>query len=108
MKSSVIRRAALWLFVAACAQGAAAQTRQQAQPASQDDEVIRVNAEIVQTDVTVVDRRGRFAEGLKPEQFELKVDGRAVPLAFFERVRAGGADEESKLAAKQQANFILE
>ena len=94
----VARRAALWLLVAACAQVVAAQTRQQ--PASQDDdEVIRVNAEIVQTDVTVVDKRGRFVEDLKPEQFELKVDGRAVPLSFFERVMAGGADEESKLNA---------
>ncbi|HKG14421.1 MAG TPA: VWA domain-containing protein [Pyrinomonadaceae bacterium] len=96
MKSSVIRRAALSLIVVVCVQVGAAQSR----PARQDDdEVIRVNAEIVQTDVTVLDKRGRFAEDLKPEQFELKVDGRAVPLAFFERVRAGGADEESKLAA---------
>lgn len=98
MRSSVTRRAVLWLLVAACAQAIAAQT----QPASQDDddgEVIRVNAELVQTDVTVLDKRGRFAEDLKPEQFELKVDGRAVPLSFFERVRAGGADEEIKLNA---------
>ena len=95
MKSSVIRRAALSLLFAACVRGVAAQTR----PASQDDEVIRVNAEIVQTDVTVVDKRGRCVEDLKPEQFELKVDGRVVPLSFFERVRAGGADEELKLNA---------
>jgi VWFA-related protein len=95
MKSSVIRCAILSLLFAVCARGVAAQTR----PESQDDEVIRVNAELVQTDVTVVDKRGRFIADLKPEQFELKVDGRAVPLSFFERVRAGGADEESKLAA---------
>jgi len=94
--NTVKRCAALLLFVAACVQFPAAQTR----PASRDDEeVIRVNAELVQTDVTVVDKRGRFVEDLKPEQFELKVDGRAVPLSFFERVRAGGADEELKLDA---------
>jgi VWFA-related protein len=97
MKSSFLSCAILSLLFAVCAQGVAAQTRRQ--PESQDDEVIRVNAELVQTDVTVVDKRGRFVEDLKPEQFELKVDGRAVPLSFFERVRAGGADEESKLAA---------
>jgi VWFA-related protein len=96
MKSPFKRCAALSLLVAACAQTVAAQTRQ---PRSPDDEVIRVNAEIVQTDVTVVDKRGRFVDDLRPEQFELKVDGRAVPLSFFERVRAGGADEESKLNA---------
>jgi VWFA-related protein len=89
--------AAAWLLAAACVQPLAAQTRQR--PAEQDDEVIRVNAELVQTDVTVVDKRGRFVEDLKPEQFELKVDGRAVPLSFFERVSAGGADEELKLNA---------
>lgn len=97
---SVKRRAAALLLVAACVQVAAAQTREQT--ASQDeDEVIRVNAELVQTDVTVVDKRGRFVEELKPEQFELKVDGRVVPLSFFERVRAGGADEEVKLNASR-------
>jgi hypothetical protein len=99
MKSSITlsvkRCAILSLLFAVCAQGVAAQTR----PESQDDEVVRVNAELVQTDVTVVDKRGRFVEDLKPEQFELKVDGRAVPLSFFERVRAGSADEELKLAA---------
>jgi VWFA-related protein len=98
MKSPVIRCAAFSLLVAVCAHGIAAQTRQQS-TSQDDDEVIRVNAEIVQTDVTVVDKRGRFVEDLKPEQFELKVDGRVVPLSFFERVSAGGADEESKLNA---------
>ena len=104
VRNAFKRCAALWLLVAACVQGVAAQTRQQSRPASQDDdEVIRVNAEIVQTDVTVVDKRGRFVEDLKPEQFELKVDGRVVPLSFFERVRAGGADEELKLNAARGA-----
>jgi hypothetical protein len=51
MKSSFKRCAALSLLVAACAQGVAAQTRQ---PRSRDGEVIRVNVELVQTDVKVV------------------------------------------------------
>jgi VWFA-related protein len=104
-KPSVRLCAAAALLAAACAQGVAAQTAQPRQPAAQDDEVIRVNAELVQTDVTVVDKRGRFAEGLRPEQFELKVDGRPAPLSFLERVRAGGADEESKLAAARGLKF---
>ncbi|HEV3471102.1 MAG TPA: VWA domain-containing protein [Pyrinomonadaceae bacterium] len=64
-----------------------------------EDEVVRVSAELVQTDVMVFDRQGRFVDGLKPEQFELKVDGRAVPIAFFERVEAGTVDEDAQLAA---------
>lgn len=89
--------AALAFLVALFAHASTAQTREQSEP--QDDEVIRVKVELVQTDVTVLDKRGRFVEDLRPEQFELKVDGRAVPLSFFERVRAGGADEETKLNA---------
>src|SRR5919107_933063 len=97
-KPSVRLCAAAALLAAACAQGVAAQTAQPRQPAAQDDEVVRVNAELVQTDVTVVDKRGRFVENLKPEQFELKVDGRAVPLSFFETGRGGGAEKETKPA----------
>jgi VWFA-related protein len=65
----------------------------------QSDEVVRVRAELVQTDVTVVDRRGRPVEGLTREQFELKVDGRPVELSFFEGVSAGSPEEEAKLSA---------
>ena len=67
--------------------------------AEQSEEVVRVRSELVQTDVTVLDKRGRFVDGLKPEQFELKVDGRDVPVSFFERVVAGSASEAAQLAA---------
>ena len=63
------------------------------------DDIVRVNTELVQTDVTVVDKQGRFVSGLKPEQFELRVDGRSQPLAFFEQVAAGSSQEEKQLAA---------
>jgi VWFA-related protein len=76
-----------------------AQTRQESAPQSQTDEVVRVNAELVQTDVSVVDKRGRSVEGLGREQFELRVDGRPVQFSFFESVTAGSPEEETKLAA---------
>src|SRR4051812_43459193 len=50
------------------------------------DDVIRINSELIQTDVMVFDRQGRFVDGLKPEQFELRVDGKPVQVSFFERV----------------------
>src|SRR6185295_15258904 len=50
-------------------------------------------------DVTVVDKQGRFVEGLQPEQFELRVDGKPQPIAFFERVTAGSSVEEKQLSA---------
>jgi VWFA-related protein len=65
---------------------------------------VRVKTELVQTDLTVVDKQGRFVGGLKPEQFELRVDGRSQPLAFFEQVLAGSAAEEKQLGAARAAN----
>lgn len=63
------------------------------------DEVVRVTTEIVQTDVTVVDRDGKFVDGLKAGDFELKVDGKPQAIQFFERVAAGGLNEDAQLAA---------
>src|SRR5688572_21617088 len=58
------------------------------QPQSPDD-VLRINTELVQTGVAVFDKEGRFVDGLKKEDFELRVDGRAVPISFFENIVAG-------------------
>src|SRR5262249_21356293 len=60
---------------------------------AQAPEVIRTNTELVQTAVTVLDKKGNFVEGLKREQFELVVDGKSRPVAFFERIAAGSARE---------------
>ena len=76
--------------------------QQTAAPAA--DDVVRVKTELVQTDVTVVDKQGRFVGGLKPEQFGLRVDGRSQPLAFFEQVTAGSSQEEKQLGAARAAN----
>ena len=65
----------------------------------QSEDVVRVNTALVQTDVTVFDRRGSFVEDLKREQFVLKVDGKPREISFFERVRAGSHSEEAQLAA---------
>src|SRR5207253_11347303 len=71
---------------------ALSQTQQQQQPRQPDEEVVRISSDLVQTDVMVFDKSGKFVEGLKPEQFELKVDGRAQSVSFFEAVRAGTYD----------------
>lgn len=62
-------------------------------------DVLRVFTELVQTDVMVFDKEGRFVDGLKKEDFELRIDGQPKPIDFFERVTAGSASEESQLAA---------
>src|ERR1041384_2985819 len=61
--------------------------------AQQPDEVIRVNTELVQTAVTVLDKKGNFVEGLQRDQFELTIAGKPRPVAFCERVASGSARE---------------
>src|SRR5215813_13743860 len=68
-------------------------------PPPPSDDVIRINTELVQTDVMVFDKQGRFVSGLKSDQFELSVDGKTQPFSFFEQVRAG-TFRETKLLSK--------
>jgi VWFA-related protein len=66
---------------------------------AQETEVVRINTELVQTAVTVLDKKGNFVDGLKSEQFELIVDGKPRQVVFFERV-AAGSTREGELAAR--------
>jgi VWFA-related protein len=68
-------------------------------PLAQGEEVIKVNTSLVQTDVMVFTKEGSFVDGLKREQFVLKIDGKPREISFFEQVRAGSRSEETQLAA---------
>jgi VWFA-related protein len=85
---------ALFLFISAHAVFG-----QQQQQQDKTDDVVRISTELVQTGVTVLDKQGHFVDGLKPEQFVLKVDGQPVTPSFFERVTAGTAREEKLVTA---------
>ena len=74
-----------------------AQTKPE-KPGEQVD-VLRVNTELVQTDVMVFDKKGQFVDGLKAEQFALKIDNQPQPISFFERVASGSLREEKKAQA---------
>lgn len=69
------------------------------QEAGGAEDVVRVNAELVQTGVSVFDKQGRFVDGLKREEFELRVDGRPVPITFFENIVAGSLRDRLARAA---------
>lgn len=71
----------------------------QQEPQSTDD-VLRINTELVQTIVTVSDKEGRFVDGLKKGNFELRVDGRLVPITFFENIVAGSHRDRSVSTSK--------
>jgi VWFA-related protein len=68
------------------------------QPVDQD-EVVHITTELVQTDVMVFDKDGKFVSGLKPEQFELLIENKPQPVAFFESIVTGGTTEETVLRA---------
>ncbi len=52
--------------------------------AENTDDLIRVNTNLIQTGVSVLDRNGKFVPNLKQEDFELRVDGKLIPISFFE------------------------
>jgi len=66
---------------------------QEPRPAA-DDDVVRITTELVQTGVVVVDKQGKFVDGIKPQEFVLKVDGKQVTPSFFERVTSGTVREQ--------------
>jgi len=79
------------------------QTKPEKQTEGQDD-VVRVDTALVQTDVMVFDKKGHFVDGLKPDQFQLKIDNKPQPIAFFERVATGSLREERKAEGNTSAS----
>ena len=67
--------------------------------AQQTDDVVRTNTELVQSAVTVLDKSGKFVEGLRRDQFEVLVDGKPRSLSFFDRITAGTAREREVLVS---------
>jgi VWFA-related protein len=89
----------LLFLLASCALSSHVYAQSQKPTQQQPDDVIRVNTELVQTDVMVFDKQGHFVDGLQREQFELSVDGKPQPISFFEQVKAGSSKEQAQLAS---------
>ena len=89
----------IWAALGFCLLVAQAQEKKptQNQPPPETDDVVRVKTELVQTDVMVFDKKGRFVEGLQRDQFELYVDGKQKPISFFESVITGSRSERDSL-----------
>ena len=73
-------------------------------PSPEQADVIRVNTELVQTDVMVFDKKGHFVDGLKAEQFALKVDNKLQTISFFDRVTSGKANAERNASEATGSN----
>jgi VWFA-related protein len=60
-----------------------------AQQQPQKDDVLRTRTDLIQTYVTVVDKSGKFVDGLNREQFQLLIDGQSREISFFDHVTSG-------------------
>ncbi len=76
------------------------------QTSVQDDDVVRINVSLVQTDFMVFDREGRFVDNLQGQQFELRLDGRPQTISSFERVTSGSSREEAQLASMRDGKAV--
>ena len=94
------------LLLAALSLSAYAQQEGRPETVGQADDVVRVTTELVQTEIMVFDKQGRFVDNLRPEQFELTLSGTKQPVSFFERVRAGSSSEAAQLAAARKSTAV--
>jgi VWFA-related protein len=68
-------------------------------PTGNPSDVITVNTELVQTDLTVFDKAGHLVEGLPRDEFVLTIDGKPQPISFFEGIKTGSPREAAQLSA---------
>jgi VWFA-related protein len=65
----------------------------------------QIEVRVVNVELVVTDKQGNRVQGLKPADFRLKVDGKAVPIEYFNEVRGGQAialDAEEAQSASVQ------
>jgi VWFA-related protein len=66
----------------------------QQQPQGQTSQSVfgeQIEVRVVNVEAVVTDRQGNRVTGLKPGDFRLEVDGKAVPVEYFNEVRGGQA-----------------
>jgi Ca-activated chloride channel family protein len=57
-----------------------------------DDEVLKIDTDLVLVEVNVTDAEGRPVRGLRPEDFKLYMDGDERPVAFLQVERRAGTE----------------
>lgn len=75
-------------------------------PRPEPEDVIKFDTSLVQTDVMVFDKNGRFVNGLKPEQFQLKINNTQREISFFEAIRSGNSNQPSEETLPGQPNTV--
>lgn len=78
---------------------------QKPEPSGEAQDVIKFETSLVQTDVMVFDKNGRFVDGLKPEQFQLKINNTQREISFFEKVTSG-LNNSAQSAMPEEPNSL--
>jgi len=75
-------------------------------PRGEPEDVIKFETSLVQTDVMVFDKKGRFVDGLKPEQFQLKINNAQREISFFEAIQSGRFGNQPQEIQPDQPNAV--
>src|SRR6185436_12793071 len=106
--NSSIRFHILAVLLCICSAVACAQDQKKVDPPAEaphitQDDVIRVDTNLIQTGVGVFDKKGLFINNLKLEDFQVTVDGKPVSISFFEQ-SAPGKPRVDETKAKQSSS----
>src|SRR5215207_7960834 len=66
---------------------------------SDEDDVVRITSNLVQFDAVVTDKQGRHVADLRPEEFEVFVEGKRQEITNFSFVGTGPGAEAARPAA---------
>lgn len=100
VKSQFVEICLLLILLCCCLSPAKAQDQTKPQKPNSaiektNDDVVKINTNLIQTGVTVFDKKGQFVGNLKQEDFKLRVDNQPTPLTFFEAVTVSSAAEST-------------
>lgn len=71
-------------------------------PTENETDVVRVDTKLIQTGVSVFDKKGAFVNDLKQADFELRVNGKPVTVSFFEVLDGRIAPTETNIVPPEQ------
>ena len=76
------------------------------QSQEQTDDVVRIRTDLVQTTFAVLDKRGKFVDNLRAEDFELRIDGKPYSVLFFDRVVNGVGGDSSNTSRRNSVGGV--